>query len=97
MFDADLHGPHTYGNVMVPVVGEAPSATVPFACAVSWGLRRDGGQRDGERRRRRREEEKWGEGSFYTSSPCAFLKCDRSLAPSLAMSMSHVTHVDDPI
>ena len=39
MFDADLHGPHTYGNVMVPVVGEAACATASSADAVSWGLR----------------------------------------------------------
>ena len=27
LFDADLHGPHTYGDVMVPVVGEAACAS----------------------------------------------------------------------
>ena len=65
LFGADLHGPHNkQGNVMIPVVGQAACATAPSAYAVSWGLRRDDGQRDGERRRR--EEEKWGEGPFYT-------------------------------
>ena len=37
--DADLHGPHAYGNVMIPVVGEAACATAPSADTVSWGLR----------------------------------------------------------
>ena len=37
LFDADLQGPHAYGNVMVPVVGEAACATRPSACAVSGG------------------------------------------------------------
>ena len=66
--DADLHGPHNNGNVMVPVVGEAACATVPSVNAVSGGGRGRGGGGEGgwterwwperwggEKKKRRRE------------------------------------------
>ena len=68
MFVADLHGLPQHGKVDVPVVGWAAGATGPSADAVSWGLRRDGGQRDGKRRRRRREGSQGGGYPFIPQS-----------------------------
>ena len=88
MCGADLHGPHTYGNVMIPVVGEAACATGPSACAVSGGygemvIREIGRVEEGEKKRN------GGKGPFIPSTNGTFLECDSSLAPSLTMSMSH--------
>ena len=67
IFDANLHGLPQYGNVDVPVVGWAAGATEPSAYAVSWGLRRAGGQMDGEERKRREEKlRRKGGGGLYT-------------------------------
>ena len=75
LFDADLHGPHNNGNVMIPVVGEAACATGPSACAVSGGygdmVVREMGRREEEEKKRN-----GGRGPFIPQTNGAFLKCD---------------------
>ena len=103
IFDADLHGLPQHGNVDVPVVGWAAGATGPSVDAVSWRLRRDGGQRDGERKKRRRREKSWGGGAFYTPThvpsssatgpsllPCQ-CQCQCHMAPSQSVMFTLFT------
>ena len=74
LFDADLHGPHNNGNVMIPVVGEAAYATAHSADAVSWATVRWWSERwRGEKKKRRIE--MGGGALLYTQQTVPSLSC----------------------